>query len=488
MYERFDNGYLKAPAGADLTFPEEQIVWRKILIDPEFETVNTCNPAIGDIDGDGLDEIALPFNMGETDVLRLYRGDGTIIWECRNEPGGNDAGKNSALFEMRFNTGKSWPEERRIRFYHSYYNDPLCPPQDLSHLWYRNNHRHLLTEICDVDGDGKKEVVVGDGPIYIIDGMTGTVKRIIELGGMCPLWNCIYDPLRKRTVIAVTQYTFRNTEKARVLLIDGMTGAVLWEKEMPGGQFADCMHNGDLNGDGRPVFGFSISSPVEKFYCMDLDGNILWEKSVRQDLGDDAHVDNFVIDRILPESDPVSGKQLALVCGPNIFDSKGNLIWKKIEDEDLFHSQHIMTGSFIPDIPGKQIYVCESFVRRSHLFDCRGNKLWTYDNYTCHSDGKACERLTTAACVCDWYGNGTPYIFQTEMSFRKELWPAIASLPPDKRLRFAHLLSGSGEAVKIFPITCCPMCAIACKVTESPGDDIVIIGHHDSTIHIYSSK
>ena len=116
MYERFDNGYLKAPAGADLTFPEEQIVWRKILIDPEFETVNTCNPAIGDIDGDGLDEIALPFNMGETDVLRLYRGDGTIIWECRNEPGGDDAGKNSALFEMRFNTGKSWPEERRIRF------------------------------------------------------------------------------------------------------------------------------------------------------------------------------------------------------------------------------------------------------------------------------------------------------------------------------------------------------------------------------------
>jgi len=76
--KRFDNGYLKAPAGASLEFPSDRINHREIVL-ADVATVNSCNIAVGDVDANGLDEIAIPITIGEDDFVRLYRGNGEMV-------------------------------------------------------------------------------------------------------------------------------------------------------------------------------------------------------------------------------------------------------------------------------------------------------------------------------------------------------------------------------------------------------------------------
>ncbi len=245
--ERFNNGYLKAPAGVELVFPGERIHHRVIKLADE-QTINSCNIAVADVDGDGLDEIAIPFNIGEADLVRLYRGDGEMVWENRD-----------------------------IKFYHAWYNDPEKPPFDLVHVWYKSAHRHLLTEIADVDQDGRKEVIVGDGPIYVLDGMTGRIKNTIDLGGLCALWNCIYDAQRGENMIVATVTKPHDANDTGCVKAVTAGGTVLWELKTPGDIFVDCMHHGDLNADGRPELGFSMGlrEHVAQFWVIDCDGNLL---------------------------------------------------------------------------------------------------------------------------------------------------------------------------------------------------------------------
>ncbi|MDP2990031.1 MAG: hypothetical protein Q8O57_05645 [Kiritimatiellota bacterium] len=77
MSNRSGNDYLEFPIGAPDSFPDKEVERREILLGED--TTNTCNIAIADIDGDGLDEIAIPLTLGEKDCVRLYRGDRRIL-------------------------------------------------------------------------------------------------------------------------------------------------------------------------------------------------------------------------------------------------------------------------------------------------------------------------------------------------------------------------------------------------------------------------
>jgi len=458
MSERYGNDYLKFPAGTAGTFPDDEIVRTEIVLGED--TVNTCNIAIADVDGDGLEEIATPVTIGEDDCVRLYRGDGSLVWD---------------------NTD--------IRLYHAFYNEQSRPPHGLAHMWYKIKHRHVLTEIADFDGDGKLEVVVGDGPIYVLDALTGTQKALLDLGGMVPLWNVVFDPKRGMNLLIATVDDRERGPRATALDPEGKE---VWSLPTPGRGFCDCMHHGDLDLDGRPEIGFSVEDAKE-FWMVDCDGNLLWKKNVAEELGDDPHIDDFRIDAILPEG-RVDGNQALVVTGPNLLDKDGNIIWS---GQDRFdHAQKVLAADFQPERPGKEVYVVESFRRHAYLLTCDGEMIWDYDNFTRAREGyehknpkigRAIGRLTTAGDLVNWSGNGKVEIAQTEMGGMGG-HGARESVPADAIRWFLHILDRDGNPVSIFPIDDSPMCALAASVTDSPGDDLVVVGHHNSRIHVYSRK
>lgn len=458
MSDPAGNDFLEFPHGADGSFPEREIECREIVLGED--TTNTCNIAIADVDRDGLDEIATPLTIGDEDCVRLYRGDGTLLWN---------------------NTD--------IRLYHAFYSDPTAPSGGISHMWHKSKHRHVLTEICDCDQDGKLEVVVGDGPIYVLDAPTGRVKFMFDLGGRVALWNVVPDPGRRLNMLVACADDSRKGTRVVALNTDGEE---IWTIPTPGKGFCDCMHHGDLDLDGRPEIGFSIEE-AKAFWVVNCDGEILWKKNIHEELGDDPHIDDFLIDSIRPKGCG-EGNQLLLVTGPNLLDKDGHIIWS---GKDRFHHpQKVLAANLHPERQGKEVYTVESFRRHAYLLTCDGETIWEYNNFTQarkgyeYEDprlGRAVGRLTTAGDLIDWSGHGErTEIVQAEMggvSGKRH-----KEIPPEAVRRFAHVLDRNGQPVSIFPIDDSPMCARAAKVTASPGEDIVIVGHTTSRIYIYSKK
>ena len=220
--------------------------------------ISSCNPALGDVDGDGCDEIAIPLTQGEDDCVRLYRPDGALLWENRD-----------------------------VRFYHAYYNDPK--PTPVGHMWYRSRHRHLLTEICDFDGDGEAEVIVGDGPVYVLAAGDGSIKMTIDLQGAVPLWTVVRFADGRRELVATVD---GGSAGESAVVGVGPDGRPKWRLPTPGREFCDCIRSGDLRGNGDPVVGFSISD-AKQFWLMDCRTRNYWAKSVPEAFGDDEHVDDF---------------------------------------------------------------------------------------------------------------------------------------------------------------------------------------------------
>ena len=445
--------FLEFPTGCDGTFPSDHVLRREIHLG--HDTINSCNIALEDVDGDGLQEIAIPITRGETDSVRLYRGDGSLLWE---------------------NT--------HVRFYHAFYADPS--PTTVGHMWYRSAHRHLLTEICDFDGDGQFEVVVGDGPIYVLDAADGHIKTTLDLGGGVALWTVIEPhPGRPRLLIATVD---ERCGSPSVVAVDA-TGQIAWRLPTPGRAFCDCIRAGDLTGDGAPEIGFSMDD-VHQFWLIDSTGRVLWTKDVPKDLGPDRHVDDFVIDRVLPSGAP-DGKQVFIAPGPNLLDADGNVIWTHRDRFD--HVQSTKAADIYPERPGKELYTVESFRLRSHLLSCDGELLWTYDNFSQVKEGldeSVVLRLTTAGDILNWSGKGRCEIVQAEIAtFRGD------GVAPDEPVTLTiRVLDRDGQEVALFPYEDDPargfvgaMCARAAHVTDSPGDDVVVVTHNSGRILIFSS-
>ena len=461
MAERPGNECLVFPEGADGTFPADEVDRREIVLGEG--TINTCNIAIADVDGDGIEEIATPLTIGEEDCVRLYRGDGALVWENAD-----------------------------VRLYHAFYGDPSCPPGGIAHMWHRNSHRHVLTEIADFDGDGKPEVVVGDGPVYVLDASTGGVKSTFDLGGRVPLWNVVHDPERDANLLVACA---DDRERGpRAVAVDP-AGDELWSIPTPGKGFCDCMHHGDLDLDGRPEIGFSVEEARE-FWVVNCDGEVLWKKNVPEELGDDPHVDDFLIASVLPEGE-IEGNQLLLVTGPNLLDKDGHVLWSGADR--FHHAQKVIAANFQPERPGKEVYTVESFRRHAFLLTCHGETIWDYGNFTTvrpeyeYEDprlGRALGRLTTAGDLIDWSGEGKTEIVQAEMGGLgvRKTRPRRKDIAPESIRRFAHILDRDGKPVVIFPIDDSPMCARAANVTDSPGEDVVMVGHTTSRIYIYSKR
>ena len=466
MSDRAGNAYLEYPQGADGSFPHDRVARREIVLGEN--TINTCNIALADVDGDGLDEIAIPLTIGEDDVVRLYHGDGRLLWE-----------------------------NKEVRLYHAFYGDRARPGGAIAHMWYRSQHRHVLTEVVDLYGDGRPKVVVGDGPIWVLDALSGEIQERYDLGGMVPLWNVIHDPGRGYNLLVAC--AIDRERGPRVTCLDP-AGKEMWSVPTPGDRFCDCLHHGDLDLDGRPEFGFSMDD-AHAFWVMDCDGRVRWTKDVPGELGEDEHIDDFTIDDVLPTGrvkGRVAGRQVLLVTGPNLIDARGNVLWS---GKDRFeHPQKVLAADLHPERPGKEVYTAESYRRRAYLMDCEGELLWEYDNFTRARPGyesldpivgRSIGRLSTAATQIDWSGGGRVEIAQTELALASMGGAGRnrrQAIPHEALVRFVHVLDRDGQPVCIFPAEDAAMCCLAARVTDSPGEDMVIVGHETSRIYIYSSK
>ncbi len=224
----------------------------------------------------------------------------------------------------------------------------------------------LPFQVCDIDGDGKDEVIMSrDFKLMILDGATGQVKKWIPT----PLLDRKDYPFDRVNVDSVRMCDFSGKGRPTDILIKdryrklwayNSNLELLWTYDAPvsTGHFA---YTKDVNGDGRE----------EMFVGYDLvsaDGERLWSLPVHTD-----HTDEIVIGKIDPEQDELIG----IVSGWEGFmlaDLQGNILKKEITG----HAQRISVGNYRPELPGMEICVSTYWGNQGilYLYDCHGNQLW----------------------------------------------------------------------------------------------------------------
>jgi len=444
------------PTWADIMIPPEPLVptgFDQVTVRLGDDTYNTCNPGIGDADGDGLDEVAVPLIENDRCRIALYKGDGSELWH-------NDD----------------------VRFFNDYYSDPAAHRG--THWHARSRHRHLFTHVFDIDGDGAPEVVCADGPVWVLDARTGAIKAEIDLEAHVQAW-CparLDGPDAPPSLVAGIEY--RDGAGSAIIAIGPSLGV---ERLVPveGRRFEDALWGGDVDRDGYDEIVFSPDT-TRSMFLLDRDGRVRWSQRIDGVLGDDTHVDDLVVDSILPGK----GRQILMATGPALLDPDGGILWAL--GDRYHHAQRVLAVPTGGD--AKHVYFCESYKRAAYLLDQRGTERWKFDGFQRPADeyaGKVIPRLTTAGCLCDWFGTGRPVIVQAEVACaRPENVPELEG----KGTFYVVLLTPDGEVVATIPFEDTldgwggAMCARRGRFASPDTDGLVVIAHSNSRLHFFSRR
>ncbi len=332
----------------------------------------------------------------------------------------------------------------------------------------------------DIDGDGALEVVVGLGPIHILDAATGALKRSIDLDGLAMIWTPARLSADGPPVIVAAVNPHR--ERGSLVAVDGL-GNVLWQHETVGQSFEDFMFAGDLTGDGIDEIAFSMAD-ANRFELRDAAGEVLWHKCVPDEIGEDSHVDCAVIGEILPE-----GRQLATSTGGCLLDAAGNLLWT-LRDR-VEHGQHML----LMRPPGRDeplLYLNSKTERHAWGIGPRGDIEWEYRNFSRRPDGRI--TLTSACSIGDWSAPGATEIVQAE-SFIPERKDALPAEPGTPVTLYLTVLDAAGGEIAKLPYGDVlepgfngAMCAMAGHVATRARHDIVVITHNSGELLIFSPR
>lgn len=443
------------PTWDDVMIPPEPMVARgftQTTVRLGADTYNTCNPGIGDADGDGLDEIAVPLVENGRCRIALYKGDGSEIW--RND---------------------------QVAFYNVYYQDPDAHRG--THWHVESRHRHLFTGLFDIDGDGAPEVVCGDGPLWVLDARTGRLKQKIDLEAHVQTWCTarLDGPDAPPSIVAGIE---RRDGTGSAVVVIGKSLGVDRLVPVEGRSFEDAIWAGDLDRDGCDEIVFSPAS-TQSMFLMDRDGRIRWSQLINGVLGDDTHVDDLIIDSVLPGDE----RQILMATGPALLDKDGQILWTL--GERYHHAQRVLA------VPrpggGRNVYFCESMKRNAYLLDPAGAELWRFDGFqkpTPDYRDKVTPRLTTAGCLADWFGSGDPVIVQAEVVCARRNVPD----PLDGVGTFyAVLLTLGGEVITYLPFEDAldgwggAMCARRGRFNSPQADGLVVICHSSSRMYFFSA-
>jgi hypothetical protein len=295
----------------------------------------------------------------------------------------------------------------------------------------------LPFQVCDVDGDGRDEIVMArDFKLMILDGATGKVKKWVYT----PLLDRKGYPFDRVNVDSIRICDFSGKGRVSDILIKDRYQKLwafdselnfLWTYDAPvnTGHFA---YTKDLNGDGREEMyvGYDLIS---------ADGKLLWSLPIKVD-----HTDEIVIGKIDPDRDELIG----IVSGWEGFmlvDLNGNILVREI----IGHAQRISVGNYRPDLPGLEICVSTYWGNQGiiYLYDCHGKPLWSYE-----SPGNG-----NVITPINWTGDGRDLILL------------------NGHIELGGLIDGSNRQVVRFPDDGHPtLCAEAIDLTGDSRDEIVL--------------
>ncbi len=304
----------------------------------------------------------------------------------------------------------------------------------------------LTYQLCDLDGDGKCEVVVSHRfKIEVLDGMTGKRRSSVPTPQHGPKHpDSFYAEDRYERIPSGVLCFCDLTGKGRVgdfLIKDDYNNVwaydrgfrQLWTRCLNAGHYPYVR---DVDGDGRDeiLLGYSL---------LDDDGTLLF------DLGFQDHSDGVFMGDL---GGAVSSGPRAYFCageeGVAVSDLRGEVEYKEI----LGHAQRMAIGDFRPTVPGCEVahvtYWGEHNIITIHRAD--GYKLGEYQPHYNSS--------TLAAA--DWRGDGT----------------ALLLISGDEAR--GGMIDGWGRQVVRFsepgrPVMCCD----AIDLTGDTRDEIVLWDH-----------
>jgi hypothetical protein len=237
------NGVLRALRG-----DTGEKIWS--VIDANYQTDSTSNPAVGDIDLDGLPEVV---SSGEGKYIIAVDSDGAPLWKSEAFAGPKASG-SVAIADM---DGEGAPE---IVFGAAVFNNTG------QLLWEGNagkgiNGQGPISCIADLDADGRPELIGGDTAYKTTgtvagDDFTGAVMwNSPATDGFCGVAD--FDPDGAPEVVVVSS--------AKFYVLNGQTGAIRAQANIPAGGTGGSPNIADFNGDGFRDIGVAGSARYTVF-------------------------------------------------------------------------------------------------------------------------------------------------------------------------------------------------------------------------------
>lgn len=326
--------------------------------------------------------------------------------------------------------------------------------------WSKHVQKDSHPRIWDLNGDGKNEVILFNGPtISLLDAETGAVllekpappcNERGNRGGRenenpyLPAYKMYPANVRGvgkgRDIVIMDVYT-------AFWVIDDNLDLVWWRSREHGHDVGVY----DIDGDGKDEI-------LCGYVMFDHDGKELWEMEDSEYMVfTHHHVDHIIIGEY--DDDPDNGPEIAITSGNAGFfllDTQGRIR----AHQECGHAQGLTAGRYRPDLPGKQFLVGNlwgsSGVR--NILSSTGEKLWTGE-----PDPQGCYEFPVrwAPCRDLWVCVSSPKAAGLYDGFGRNIFPLpeVAELSAYDRVCRVGDFTGNGlhdfvvqgkEAVHVF--------------------------------------
>ncbi|MEM9458726.1 MAG: FG-GAP-like repeat-containing protein [Myxococcota bacterium] len=258
-----DSGLLRVIRGDDGTD-----VWT--FDDPAHRLDGGSSPAVGDLDGDGTPEIVA---KGTGSFLVAVAADGSLLWESDSFQGNTSRGSAAianidaeGLAEVIYGAAVYDANGARV--------------------WEGNagvgiNGSGPLSCVADLDDDGRPELIAGDTAYTFSGSVAGgnfdgssLWQGSLPGDGFCGIADFTGDGAPEVALVA----------SGTIYVLEGPTGAVLAEVDIPGGGNGGAPNIADFDGDGTPDIGTAGAS---RYVVVGYDGDdtleIFWQAQTEDD-------------------------------------------------------------------------------------------------------------------------------------------------------------------------------------------------------------